>query len=131
MGHIGLTPQFVNQFGGFKVQGKNEEGFQAILNDAKALQISGCFCVVIECVPSPLASQITNMLSIPTIGIGAGVDTDGQVLVMQDMLGMNNSFKPKFLRHYMNGYEMFLNAFNEFNRDVKNKSFPSIEESYE
>lgn len=131
MGHIGLTPQFVNQFGGFKVQGKNEEGFQAIIGDAKSLQIAGCFCVVIECVPTPLATKITQMLSIPTIGIGAGVDTDGQVLVMQDMLGMSNSFKPKFLRHYLNGYELFLNAFNEFHKDVKAKTFPNIEESYE
>lgn len=131
VGHIGLTPQFVNQFGGFKVQGKNEEGYKSIINDAKALQIAGCFCVVIECVPAPLATEITQMLSIPTIGIGAGVDTDGQVLVMQDMLGMSNNFKPKFLRHYINGYDLFLNAFNEFHKDVKDKSFPNIEESYE
>lgn len=131
MGHIGLTPQFVNQFGGFKVQGKNEKAYKSIIHDAKSLEVAGCFCVVIECVPTPLATEISQTLSVPTIGIGAGVDTDGQVLVMQDMLGMNNSFKPKFLRHYLNGYDLFLNAFNEFHQDVKNKKFPNIQESYE
>ncbi len=131
MGHIGLTPQFSNQFGGFKVQGKNEQGSQSIIRDAHALEKSGCFALVIECVPSPLATEITNKLKIPTIGIGAGPDTSGQVLVMQDMLGLNNSFKPKFIRHYLNGYELMLNAFNEFDADVKNKNFPNIKESYE
>ena len=81
--------------------------------------------------PSPLGTEITRKLKIPTIGIGAGPDTSGQVLVMQDMLGLNNSFKPKFLRHYLNGYELMLNAFNEFDADVKNKNFPNIKESYE
>jgi len=131
MGHLGLTPQSVNQLGGYKVQGRNKNQAQLLFDNAKALQEAGCFSLVLECIPSALAAQVTSKLDIPTIGIGAGLDTDGQVLVMQDMLGLNKSFKPKFVRHYMNGEEAFLEAFERFHQDVVAKKFPSIEESYE
>ena len=131
MGHIGLTPQFINQFGGFKVQGREQDSLQILTQEALNLQKSGCFSVVLECVPSTIASAITQKVEIPTIGIGAGVDTDGQVLVMQDMLGMDNNFKPKFLRKFMDGHKLLLEAFNEYHRCVVEKTFPDIEESYE
>lgn len=131
MGHIGLTPQFINQFGGFKVQGREENSLKILTEEALSLQKAGCFSLVMECIPSTIASSISQQLEIPTIGIGAGVDTDGQVLVMQDMLGMNQDFKPKFLRQFIDGHQLFLKAFNEFHESVANKSFPTIEESYE
>ncbi len=130
MGHLGLTPQFVHSFGGFKVQARTEDAAEALKKQALLLQEAGCFALVLEAVPSQLAEKVTQQLDIPTIGIGAGPFTDGQVLVMQDLLGMNNEFKPKFLRTYLNGHELFLNSFNQFNQTVKDNSFPSIEESY-
>ncbi len=130
MGHLGLTPQSIHQLGGFKVQGKNNKEYQQILQDSLALQEAGCFAVVLECVPTLLAKEISEQLTIPTIGIGAGPYTDGQVLVLQDMLGMGKTFKPKFLRTYAQGFQMFQDAFKEFHDDVTQGSFPSEKESY-
>ncbi len=130
MGHLGLTPQSIHQLGGFKVQGKNPEAFQKLIDDALALQEAGCFALVLECVPAPLAKKITETLKIPTIGIGAGADTDGQVLVLQDLLGMNNAFSPKFLRKYLDGYKLIQEALNHYHEDVVAKSFPLEKESY-
>lgn len=130
MGHLGLTPQSVNQLGGFKVQGRDEKAQKKIKEQALQLQDSGAFSVVLECVPSHLAKDITASLEIPTIGIGAGADCDGQVLVMQDLLGLNIDFKPKFVRSYSNGFETFKAAFNAYHDDVVNGHFPSEKESF-
>lgn len=130
MGHLGLTPQSIHQLGGFTVQGKEDGALELITEQALALQKAGCFAVVFECIPQNIAEKVTQELSIPTIGIGAGKNTDGQVLVLQDLLGMNKNFKPKFLRHYMNGYEQLTNALNHFNSDVKTGEFPNEKESY-
>lgn len=130
MGHLGLTPQSIHQLGGFKVQGRLPEEYQQILEDARNLEKAGCFSVVLECVPTALAKEITDALHIPTIGIGAGQVTDGQVLVLQDMLGMNQQFSPKFLRKYLDGHNLILNALNEFHHDVQSTEFPSEKESY-
>lgn len=131
MGHIGLTPQSVHQLGGFKVQGRGEKAGESLIKQANKLEELGCFGIVLEAVPSTLAEKITQNLVIPTIGIGAGVNTDGQVLVMQDLLGLNTRFKPKFVRTFLNGHDLFLQAFNEFDSAVKNKTFPNVNESYE
>ena len=131
IGHLGLTPQFVNELGGYKVQGREAEAANRMIEDAKALQSRGIFALVLECVPSALARKITEELDIPTIGIGAGPDTDGQVLVLQDLLGMNLGHRPKFLREFMNGRELIGAAFESFHNSVQEKSYPSIEESYE
>jgi 3-methyl-2-oxobutanoate hydroxymethyltransferase len=130
MGHLGLTPQSIHQIGGFKVQGKLAPEAQIILEDSIALQQAGCFALVLECVPQQLAQKISESLEIPTIGIGAGVGCDGQVLVWQDLLGMNPNFKPKFLRRYSNLHETIQSALNAFDQDVKQRKFPSKEESY-
>ena len=130
MGHIGLTPQSVNALGGYSVQGKNSKTAKKLLNEAKKLENLGCFGMVLECVPSGLAKTITDSVSISTIGIGAGPDTDGQVLVLQDMLGMNCEIKPKFVRHYLKGYELISNAVNTFHLDVLNSQYPLKEEGY-
>jgi len=130
MGHLGLTPQSINQLGGFKVQGRNPEAYQMILQDAVALEKAGAFSVVLECVPSELAAEISKTLSIPTIGIGAGPKTDGQVLVLQDMLGMNPTFQPKFLRQYLAGFDLLQKALNSYHEDVVEHRFPSEKESY-
>ncbi|HPI39471.1 MAG TPA: 3-methyl-2-oxobutanoate hydroxymethyltransferase [Pseudobdellovibrionaceae bacterium] len=130
MGHLGLTPQSIHALGGFRVQGKTEEAQNEILDQAQLLQESGCFSVVLECVPQALATKITQTLSIPTIGIGAGANTDGQVLVLQDLLGMNTDFSPKFVRRFMNAEELFLKAFNQFHTEVKEVTFPTEKESY-
>ncbi len=131
MGHLGLTPQFVNLFGGFKVQGKTKEAAELILKQAKGLESAGCFSVVLEAVPESLSEVVTNALHIPTIGIGAGNQTDGQVLVLQDMLGMNDEFKPKFLKEYLNGHDLILNALNDYNSEVKSLEFPNKSHVYE
>lgn len=131
MGHLGLTPQSVNTLGGYKVQGKQDTAKQKIKSDALALQQAGCFSVVLECVPSSLAQDITQSLDILTIGIGAGHDTDGQVLVLQDMLGMSSDFKPKFVRRYLDAEQLFLQAFNAYDADVKSQEFPTDAESYQ
>ena len=130
MGHVGFTPQSVHQLGGARVQGTNERNGTQILREAKALEDLGCFSIVLECVPETLADEVTKTLTIPTIGIGAGVKTDGQILVLHDFLGMNTEFKPKFLRHYLNGEEIILKAINEFDSDVKSCKYPSESESY-
>jgi 3-methyl-2-oxobutanoate hydroxymethyltransferase len=130
MGHLGLTPQSVNQLGGFKVQGKIKKDHDQIFEDAQALEKAGCFSVVLECVPAGLAQEISKSLQIPTIGIGAGVNCDGQVLVLQDMLGMNKEFRPKFLRTYMNGVEVIKSALNQYHQDVVTENFPTEKESY-
>jgi len=130
MGHLGLTPQSVEAFGGHKVQGRSEGQAAEILDSAKRLEDAGCFALVLECVPTALGRMISEQLHIPTIGIGAGADTDGQVLVLQDMLGMNPCFKPKFLRHYASGHEVLTNAINNYHADTVGGAFPSKNESY-
>lgn len=130
MGHLGLTPQSVHQFGGFKLQGKEEAASKKILDDALLLQQAGCFSIVLEMIPSALAKKVTDELEIPTIGIGAGADTDGQVLVLHDLLGMNKNFNPKFVRKYLSGFELIKDALNNFSSDIKGKKFPAKEESY-
>jgi 3-methyl-2-oxobutanoate hydroxymethyltransferase len=130
MGHLGLTPQSIHQLGGYKVQGRENSKATSLQNQAKELERAGIFALVLELVPSRLAEKITDTLSIPTIGIGAGPKTSGQVLVWQDVLGMNNGFNPKFLRKYLNGYELIANALNQFDADVKTQKFPSTEESF-
>jgi 3-methyl-2-oxobutanoate hydroxymethyltransferase len=130
MGHIGLTPQSVNQLGGFHVQGGTAAERDRFKAEAIACQAAGCFAIVLECVPETLAAEISAALTIPTIGIGAGAQTDGQVLVMQDLLGLNQDFRPKFVRRYLEGSQQFLDAFNAFARDVKDGSFPASGERY-
>ena len=131
MGHLGLTPQSVNSLGGYRVQGKKDDDRQRILDEALALQDAGCFSLVLECVPYELAKEITAALDIITIGIGAGNEVDGQVLVINDMLGMSSDFKTKFVRQYLNTEELFLQAFNNYDADVKSTNFPNLEESYQ
>jgi len=130
MGHIGLTPQSVNAFGGFKVQGKNEKAARKLLEDAKAVEEAGAFAVVLECVPAKLAEYITSKLSIPTIGIGAGVGCDGQILVYQDMLGMFSDFTPKFVKKYTNLAECMKEAFTKYIEEVRDGVFPAEEHSF-
>lgn len=130
MGHLGLTPQSIHQLGGFKVQGNNPAEFDRIHQEAEQLEKAGCFSVVLECVPSALAAKITKDIKIPTIGIGAGPDTDGQVLVLQDMLGLNEGFKPKFLRTFLSGAELMKKALNDYDAEVKKATFPTAKESY-
>lgn len=130
MGHLGLTPQSVNQLGGFKVQGRDVKARQTIKEHALQMQDAGAFAIVLECVPSSLAQEITESLHIPTIGIGAGPDCDGQVLVLQDMLGMNNDFKPKFLKNYFQGRDLIKSAFNTYHQEVTHGAFPTEKESY-
>jgi len=125
MGHIGLTPQSVNKLGGYKYQGKTEEDAEKLLKDAKALEKTGCFAIVLECVPKALARKISSELTIPTIGIGAGVDCDGQVLVFHDMVGLNTGHVPSFVKKYADVAEVIKNAVCEYSKDVKNKVFPN------
>ena len=130
MGHIGLTPQSINVFGGFKVQGKSEEAARALLADAKAVEEAGAFAVVIEAVPAALAQMITDAVSIPTIGIGAGAGCDGQILVYQDMLGMFSDFTPKFVKRYANVGEVMREAFANYAAEVASGPFPTEEHTY-
>ena len=130
MGHIGLTPQSINVFGGFKVQGKSEEAARALLADAKAVEEAGAFAVVIEAVPAALAQMITDAVSIPTIGIGAGAGCDGQILVYQDMLGMFSDFTPKFVKRYANVGEVMCEAFANYAAEVASGAFPAEEHTY-
>jgi 3-methyl-2-oxobutanoate hydroxymethyltransferase len=130
MGHLGLTPQSINAFGGFKVQGKTDSKATKIIEQAKRVEDSGCFCLVLECIPEELGKIITETIKIPTIGIGAGKYTSGQVLVLQDMLGMNCDFKPKFVKKYLEGFELIKNAFNKFDEEVKKIEFPAQENVY-
>lgn len=130
MAHIGLTPQSVNAFGGFKVQGKTEKAAKKLIEDAKKVEEAGAFAVVLECVPAKLAEIITKSINIPTIGIGCGTGCDGQILVYQDMLGMFSDFKPKFVKHYANVGEMMKVAFNEYAKEVQEGIFPSKEHTF-
>lgn len=130
MAHIGLTPQSVNAFGGFKVQGKDEEAAQRLIDAAKAVEQAGAFAVTLECIPEKLAEIITKSISIPTIGIGAGKGCDGQVLVYQDMLGMFSDFTPKFVKRYADIGLQMKEAFLSFINEVQNGAFPTIEHSF-
>jgi 3-methyl-2-oxobutanoate hydroxymethyltransferase len=130
MGHIGLTPQFIHQLGGYKVQGKTDDSAKRLAEEALALEAAGCFSLVLECVPSAVATEISQKLQIPTIGIGAGNGTDGQVLVFQDLLGLNTQFKPKFVKNFLNGAELFTGAINDYTQSVKTGEFPGHANSY-
>lgn len=130
MGHLGLTPQSIHKFGTYAVRAKEEAEAQKLLDDARALQEAGCFALVLEKIPAALAKQVTEEIQIPTIGIGAGRATDGQVLVGQDMLGMNQGFKPKFLRRYANLAENIMQAVSAYSEDVKRGDFPNENEQY-
>ena len=130
MAHIGLTPQHVNEFGGYKVQGKDAETAKKLLKDAKAVEKAGAFAVTLECVPSKLAEIVTKELSIPTIGIGAGAGCDGQILVYADMLAMFSDYKPKFVKQFANVREIMVDAFKAYDAEVKNGSYPAPEHGY-
>jgi 3-methyl-2-oxobutanoate hydroxymethyltransferase len=130
MGHIGLTPQSVHKLGGYSVQGREEDKRKQLIKDAKILQEAGAFSIVLEKVPESLAQEITASLSIPTIGIGAGRYCDGQVLVINDLLGIDESFAPKFLKKYANVFEISKNAIQEYDREVKEKKFPDENHVY-
>ncbi len=128
--HIGLTPQSINAFGGFKVQGKGKEEAQRLLDEARAVEEAGAFAVVLECVPEKLAKKISESISIPTIGIGAGAGCDGQVLVYQDMLAMYSDFKPKFVKQYAQVGSVMKDAFRQYIDEVKSGAFPSEEHTF-
>jgi 3-methyl-2-oxobutanoate hydroxymethyltransferase len=130
MGHLGLTPQSINKLGGYGVRGEGEEEAKQIIADAKALETAGIFALVLEKVPARLAKEITGMLSVPTIGIGAGVDCDGQVLVTHDMLGFFEKFKPKFAKRYMDLAGQMKNCYRLYIEEVKQEKFPGQEHSY-
>ena len=130
IGHVGLTPQYVHQFGGYKVQGKSKTQHQIILEHSLALEAAGCHAIVLECVPNGLAKEITDSLSIPTIGIGAGHQVDGQVLVLQDLLGFNEDFKPRFVREFAQGEQWMIQAINSYSHAVANLHFPTSKESF-
>jgi 3-methyl-2-oxobutanoate hydroxymethyltransferase len=130
MGHLGLTPQSLHRLGGYRVQGRDQAVAAKLVADARRLQDAGCFALVLELVPTELAKTITESLAIPTIGIGAGPHTSGQVLVLQDMLGMQPDFQPKFLRTYLDGFSLLRDAVDRYDADVKEGRYPSDEESY-
>ncbi|SHI38535.1 ketopantoate hydroxymethyltransferase [Cruoricaptor ignavus] len=130
VGHLGLTPQSVHQFGGYGLRAKDEAEAEKLLRDAKLHESLGCFAIVLEKIPAELARKVSESLSIPTIGIGAGAGCDGQVLVFQDFVGMNKGFKPKFLRQYLNLFDEVSAAVSRFDGDVKSGNFPNEKESY-
>ncbi len=130
MGHIGLTPQSVHQFGGYKIQGRERERREALLRDAVAVEQAGAFAVVLEGMPEDLAGEISERLAIPTIGIGAGLQCDGQVLVIHDMLGLFDDFTPKFVKRYADVKQIMLGAVKEYISDVKERKFPAPEYSF-
>lgn len=130
MGHLGLTPQSIHQFGGFKVQGRDQKMADDLVRQARRLEELGAFSIVLECIPAQLAERISRELTIPTIGIGAGNRVDGQVLVWQDLLGMNADFKPKFVRTFLNGRESLVGALNAYHREALERSFPGEKETY-
>jgi 3-methyl-2-oxobutanoate hydroxymethyltransferase len=130
MGHLGLTPQSIYKFGTYTVRAKEEDEANKLRKDAKLLEEAGCFAIVLEKIPATLAKEVSKSISIPTIGIGAGGDCDGQVLVMHDMLGINTEFKPRFLRQYLNIHEQANTAVKQYIKDVKAKDFPSESEQY-
>jgi len=130
MGHVGLTPQSYRKFGGFKVQGREADSARDIREDAKALADAGCFAIVLECVPETLAAEITREIAVPTLGIGAGLHCDGQVLVFHDVVGLTRDLRPKFVRRYADLTTVIGDAARAFVKDVKSGSFPSQEESF-
>jgi len=130
MGHLGLQPQSVNAYGGFKVQGRSDESARDIVRQATALEELGAFAIVLECVPGNLAQEVSKALRIPTIGIGAGAGCDGQILVLQDLLGLNMDFRPRFARQFLDGASCVLDAVAHFDEAVKAGSFPATKESY-
>ncbi len=130
MGHLGLTPQSINKFGSYTVRAKDEAEAEKLKNDCKILEEAGCFAIVLEKIPAALAKEVSESLSIPTIGIGAGKYCDGQVLVMHDMLGINSEFKPRFIRQYLNLEPLIENAVKQYVADVKGNDFPNEQESY-
>jgi 3-methyl-2-oxobutanoate hydroxymethyltransferase len=130
MGHLGLTPQSINRFGTYVVRAREKEEAEQLARDAALLEKAGCFAIVLEKVPADLAQRVANMLSIPIIGIGAGPDVDGQVLVTHDMLGLNNEFSPRFIRRYASLFDEVTAAFGRYISDVKAQRFPSRDESY-
>ena len=130
MGHLGLTPQSIYKFGTYTVRAKDETEAEKLKTDALALQEAGCFGIVLEKIPAKLAKEVSESLHIPTIGIGAGTDCDGQVLVVNDMIGLTKGFKPRFLRQYLNLYEGVLEATQSYIRDVKAKDFPNEKEQH-
>jgi 3-methyl-2-oxobutanoate hydroxymethyltransferase len=125
MGHLGLTPQSIHAFGGYKVQGRGEEAAKLLKENALLLQEAGVFSIVLECVPTLVAKEVSEALAIPTIGIGAGPHCDGQVLVIQDLLGMFKEFKPKFVKHYANLFEIVKDAVNTYAQEVRSGAFPA------
>jgi 3-methyl-2-oxobutanoate hydroxymethyltransferase len=131
MGHLGLQPQSVHTYGGYRIQGRGDDAARAIVRDAVALQDLGAFAVVLECIPAALGEEITAALRIPTIGIGAGAGCDGQILVLQDLLGMNIDKTPKFVRRFADGARCVADSLARFDAAVKAGSFPSAEESYQ
>jgi len=130
MGHLGLTPQSIYKFGTYTVRAKEEQEAEKLKRDALLLQEAGCFGIVLEKIPASLAKEVSESLSIPTIGIGAGNGCDGQVLVMHDMLGINTEFKPRFLRTYLNLHEQVTGAVQQYIKDVRSGDFPSEKEQY-
>ena len=130
MGHIGLTPQSIHQFGTYRERGKDEAEAKQIMNDAIILEQAGAFSIVLEKIPAELAKQVTESVSIPTIGIGAGMYCDGQILVTPDMLGLNVDFHPRFVRHYANLADLIVESVKKYVNDVKQKEFPTERESY-
>ena len=130
MGHLGLTPQSLHSMGGYKVQGRGREAAQALLDDARALERAGVFAIVLECVPAPLAALVSRSVGVPTIGIGAGPDCDGQVLVWQDMLGMVDGLSPKFVKHYAELGTVMRQAFQTYADEVRAGTFPAAEHTY-
>ncbi len=124
MGHLGMTPQSVNEFGGFKIQARDESAAQTLLDEALELEEAGCFAIVLECIPSHVAERVTDALAIPTIGIGSGPSTSGQVLVLNDLLGMDPGFSPPFARRYMDADQMFSRAVEGYCEDVREGDYP-------
>lgn len=130
MGHLGLTPQSIYKFGTYKVRATEDQEAEELIRDAKLLEEAGCFSIVLEKIPAKLAKKVTSELSIPTIGIGAGPDCDGQVLVLHDMLGLNKEFNPRFLRRYADLNSVMTKAVQQYIKDVKDRDFPNEEEQY-
>jgi 3-methyl-2-oxobutanoate hydroxymethyltransferase len=130
MGHLGLTPQSIYKFGTYAVRAKEEEEAEVLMHNARLLQEAGCFSIVLEKIPASLGEEVASMLKIPVIGIGAGGDVDGQVLVMHDMLGITKDFSPRFLRRYMNLYTDITDATKQYIKDIKSRDFPNESEQY-
>jgi 3-methyl-2-oxobutanoate hydroxymethyltransferase len=130
MGHLGLTPQSIHRFGGYRVQGRSEDARKRLLEDAALLERAGCFALVLEGIPFDLAGEVTASLRIPTIGIGAGPQCDGQVLVFHDLLGIESEMKPKFVKRYAELNDVMIAAISEYRREVKSGAFPDLDHSY-